>query len=109
MMKKALVTGAAQGIGRTIALRLAHQGYDIAIHYRNSKDAAQKTAIEARDAGVNAVILQADVTQDAAAQSLVRAAAQALGGLSVLVNNVGDYAATPTSLLTAAVWHATLA
>lgn len=88
-MPKALVTGAARGIGRAIALELAHQGHDVAIHYRSDPGAAEQLRDEIVALGVNAAVLQADLAQAEAATQLVKAAAQALGGLDILVNNAG--------------------
>ncbi|MEB3885993.1 bifunctional dihydropteridine reductase/dihydrofolate reductase TmpR [Lyngbya sp. CCY1209] len=91
MLKKALVTGSAVGIGRAIALHLAGQGFDVAFHYKNSADAANQASQEAATYGIKSMALQADVTKPEQAQSLVETAAEKLGGLSVVVNNVGNY------------------
>jgi 3-oxoacyl-[acyl-carrier protein] reductase len=101
----ALVTGSARGIGRAIVLALAADGLDVAVHYRRSEAEARRVAAEASDHGVRAVALQADVTVEAEAQRLVDAAAHALGGLRVLVNNVGDYHRGPLAELDSATWH----
>jgi 3-oxoacyl-[acyl-carrier protein] reductase len=90
-MKTALVTGAARGIGKAIALRLAREGYSVAVHYHTSHSDAQTTCQELEALGVKAVALQADVRDPKAATALVQQATQALGGLGVLVNNVGNY------------------
>jgi 3-oxoacyl-[acyl-carrier protein] reductase len=102
----ALVTGAARGIGRAIAMSLAAGGLDVAVQYRSSQDAAREVVAEmiARY-GVRAVALAADVRHDHEAQSLVDAAAHALGGLRVLVNNVGDYHQGPLAELDVSTWH----
>jgi 3-oxoacyl-[acyl-carrier protein] reductase len=96
----ALVTGSARGIGRAVALALAADGLDVVVHYRRSRDDAQAVADEAQARfGVRAVVLAADVTVEDEAHGLVDAAAQALGGLRVLVNNVGDYHRGPLAEL----------
>ena len=105
MVKTALVTGAAKGIGRTIALKLAREGYSIAIHYRASSDEAQAVKRECEALGVKAVTLSADLRDSSAAQRLVSSVAEQLGGLSVLVNNVGNYVRKPFSDLTLEDWR----
>ncbi len=107
-LKTVLVTGSAKGIGRGIALELARNGYDVAIHYRSSQSQAEAFKLELEALGVKAVALQADVTQPLEAEKLVQDAANALGGLGVLVNNVGDYIRKPLFDLEIAEWHSML-
>jgi NAD(P)-dependent dehydrogenase (short-subunit alcohol dehydrogenase family) len=87
----ALVTGSAAGIGRGIAVALARGGYDVAVHYRRSADEAEATRAQIEAFGVRAITLQADVTDSRAAGEIVRESWARLGGLAVLVNNVGNY------------------
>lgn len=108
MIKKALITGSAVGIGKAIALDLASKGFDVAFHYRHSADKAETAKNEALQYGVKAIALQADVTQPSQAQLLVENAAQELGGLSVIVNNVGDYLEKLASEITFEEWKHTL-
>jgi len=105
MMKIALVTGAAKGIGRTIALTLAQQGFDVAVHYHRSETAAQQTVADLRAHQVQAIALAADVTHPPAVQTLVDTVVEKFGGLSVVVNNVGNYCKRPIDELTIAEWH----
>ena len=85
----ALVTGGGRGIGRAICLALAKAGVDLCINYAAGSSAAEQTAEECRELGVQAVVLQADVTNPAECQNLVEKAAGTLGRLDVLVNNAG--------------------
>lgn len=103
-MPVALVTGAAQGIGRALVLALAGAGYDVAVHYRSSEDAATATAAEARAKGVRAETFQADVTDAAEAETLVETVHRTLGGPDVLINNVGDYHYGPLAELRVETW-----
>jgi len=100
----ALVTGSAQGIGRGIALALAREGYDLAVHYLHSAAEAEATRAEAEALGVRAIALRADLTDPEAARALVAEAHDRLGSLAVLVNNVGNYVYKPLDELTAAEW-----
>ncbi len=108
-MPAALVTGSAKGIGRALALMLAEEGYDVAVHYRKSRDEAQEVAQTAKGRGVDAITLQADVTDAEQAASLVNDTHRQLGRLDVLVNNVGDYLFTPLDELEIDDWHAMFA
>jgi NAD(P)-dependent dehydrogenase (short-subunit alcohol dehydrogenase family) len=105
MLKKALVTGSARGIGRAIALNLATQGFDIAFHYNKSADLATQAAQQAATFGVKSIALQADITNPEAARSLVEKAGEQLGGLSVVVNNVGNYVEKPIAQTSLQEWH----
>ncbi len=105
----ALVTGSARGIGRAIVLALAREGFDVAVHYRTSADDAERTRADAEAAGVRAVALPADLTDREVAAALVEEAHRALGGLRVLVNNVGSYVHTPLDELTYEEWDDVLA
>ncbi|MFB9990710.1 bifunctional dihydropteridine reductase/dihydrofolate reductase TmpR [Deinococcus oregonensis] len=102
----ALVTGAARGIGRALALALAAEGFNVAVHYRGSDSDAQETARLCELKGVQAAILQADLTQPQQARELVQRAQTALPGspLAVLVNNVGNYVHKPLLDTTDADW-----
>ncbi len=105
-MPAALVTGSAKGIGKALALMLADEGYDVAVHYRTSQREAEEVAQEVEAKGVGAVLLQADVTDAQQAAGLVNEAHAQLGRLDVLINNVGDYFFTPLGKLEIADWHA---
>jgi NAD(P)-dependent dehydrogenase (short-subunit alcohol dehydrogenase family) len=85
--KRALVTGGSRGIGAAIALALADKGADVAITYERSADRAAEIvrAIERKDR--KALAIQADSADPAAVKRSVDEAAQALGGLDILVNN----------------------
>ena len=89
--RAALVTGAAKRLGRAMALALAGQGFDIAVHYAGSAEAAESTAAEIRALGRRAVVLRADLAVEAEAAGLVGAAVAALGPLGVLVNNASTF------------------
>ncbi|HYB71125.1 MAG TPA: SDR family NAD(P)-dependent oxidoreductase, partial [Candidatus Bathyarchaeia archaeon] len=87
--KVALVTGGATGIGRATVVALAREGATIAINYSKSAAEAKATARLAEQAGVRALVVQADVTRDREARAMVDQVARELGGLDCLVNNAG--------------------
>ncbi|MCE2509731.1 MAG: SDR family oxidoreductase [Alphaproteobacteria bacterium] len=89
--KTALITGAAQRIGRAIALDLARHGWRIGVHYYQSPDAAQAVAEAIREAGSEAVLLEADLARETATADLVAKAVAALGPLGLLVNNASVF------------------
>lgn len=93
-----LVTGAGRRLGREIALALAAQGWDVAVHCRQSVAEAQATADEIQALGRRATVLQADLADEAACRALLPAAIQALGAVRAVVNSASlfeyDTAAT---------------
>ncbi|WP_422003274.1 SDR family oxidoreductase [Roseovarius mucosus] len=91
-MTRALVTGAGKRLGRAMALELARQGHDVAVHYATSREAAESVADEIRALGREAVTLEADLLDEAQVSPLVARAAQALGGpLTTLINNASIF------------------
>lgn len=88
--KRALVTGAGQGLGEAITRHLLEAGADVAIHYRTSAAGAQALQALAQRLGRRAALFQADLTDPEAAARLVEEAVRFLGGLDILVNNAGD-------------------
>ena len=90
--RKALVTGGATGIGRSAVLALARAGYDVAINYGSSAQAAQATAKEAAALGAKTLLLQCDVSDDAAVRRMMAAIGEAFGHLDALINNAGTTA-----------------
>ena len=90
-MPAALVTGAGRRLGRAMALYLAQRGYDVAVHYAGSADEAAGVVQEIRAMGRRSVALQADLLDEAATQALLPRAAEALGPLTVLVNNASVF------------------
>ncbi|MGZ5179154.1 MAG: SDR family oxidoreductase [Ramlibacter sp.] len=94
--KVVLVTGASRGIGAAIARAFAAQGAAVAVNYLRNADAAQDVVRACRDAGGDAVALQADVTVREQAAALVTRTVDELGRLDVLVNNAfAPYAFDP--------------
>lgn len=88
-MKAALVTGASRGIGRACALRLAADGYAVAINYAHNEAEAQAVLDEIRQNGGEGMLCRADVSDPAQVKQMVRDVNKTLGGPDVLVNNAG--------------------
>lgn len=87
-MQVALITGGAGGIGRAIALRLARDGYSVAVVDRDRVLGAE-TCTLAEAAGVRAAFFEADVSNNAQVASFVKGAEEALGPITAFVNNAG--------------------
>ena len=85
--KVVLVTGAAYGIGRAIALRLAQEAASIAVHCHTSRDQAEQTAARAREHGVPATVVHADFARREEIDAAVEQVTRELGPVDVLVNN----------------------
>ncbi|MGR3780117.1 MAG: SDR family NAD(P)-dependent oxidoreductase [Albimonas sp.] len=92
----ALVTGAGQGVGRSIALRLAAHGAGAVAVNDYHLDRAEAVAEEIRAAGGTAMAVQADVSDLEAVKAMVAKVAEAHGPIGVLVNNAGNQGANPT-------------
>jgi 3-oxoacyl-[acyl-carrier protein] reductase len=90
--KKALVTGGATGIGRSAVLTLARAGYDVAINYATSAQAAQQVAQEAKALGAATLLVPCDVSDEAAVRKMLGAVGESFGHLDALVNNAGTTA-----------------
>jgi len=87
--KVAIITGAGSGIGQAIAERLALEGADCVIDYRNHVDAANQTRDKIQAAGGQCIMVQADVSKLPDTQNLVDQAYSQLGRCDILVNNAG--------------------
>lgn len=85
----AIITGASSGIGAAIALAFAKNGCHVVINYNTNESGAQKTAALCKAQGVETLVKQADVSNDAECQMLVDAALKEFGQLHILINNAG--------------------
>ena len=105
----AIVTGGGTGIGRAVSLRLAKAGAKaVVVNYSRSKDDAQATAAELELLGTDALIHQADISDEPAVKSIIAATIKLYGRLDVLVNNAGttQFIAHPDlEALTEEVWN----
>jgi NAD(P)-dependent dehydrogenase (short-subunit alcohol dehydrogenase family) len=85
----ALVTGAASGVGKDIAMSLAAEGAAVAVSYRSSQSEAEAIAADIKFRGGQAIAYGADVANFAAVQDMVKRIAGEFGRLDILVNNAG--------------------
>ena len=87
--RTALVTGAARGIGKAIALRLAHEGAKVAVNYKTSETQAKEVVEQIAATGGEALMIQANVCDVGESRGLVRRVLDYWGHLDILVNNAG--------------------
>jgi len=104
----ALVTGAAKRLGRAIALRLAHEGADVAVHYGKSAVAANELVTEIAKLGRRSASFSAELTDVAAIQKLVADVASHFAQLDILVNGAANFLETKFGATTEATWDASL-
>ena len=102
--KIALVTGASRGIGRAAAIALAEAGADIAVNYHTRAEEARRVCAEIESLGRRSAAIQADVSSGAAVSRLVADVEQALGPVTILVNNAGMIRPQPVEEITEQSW-----
>ena len=91
----ALVTGASTGIGRSAAIALAKNGYNVVVNYSRSEDAAKMTAREVETAGARAFLYRCDVSDDDGVRAMLAAVEKEFGRLDALINNAGTTVDVP--------------
>jgi 3-oxoacyl-[acyl-carrier protein] reductase len=100
----AIVTGGARGIGRATVLRLAEAGADVVINYARNQEAAECVARRARELGVQALPLRADVSDVAQTAAVVDATVKQFGRVDLLVANAGIWEGAPVEEISEALW-----
>ncbi len=107
--KVALVTGSGRNIGRATALEFARRGANVVVNARANRQEAESVAREARELGVEAIAVLADVGDQAQVQRMVEQALAEFGRIDILVNNAGLRQAAPFTSLTVEEWRQVLA
>jgi len=100
----ALVTGGGRRIGKAIALGLAEAGWRVAVHYRSSRDEAERVVAEITDGGGMACALSCDLRDAASLENLMNQAKDALGPVTCLVNNAARFDYDEVRTMTVAQW-----
>ena len=104
MTRSVLVTGSARRIGRRIALDLAGDGWDVAVHCNTSNVEAEEVVGLITAMGRKAVIVRGDLSQAQVPERLIEEAAQALGGLTCLINNASVFEPDVVGSITLESW-----
>jgi NAD(P)-dependent dehydrogenase (short-subunit alcohol dehydrogenase family) len=104
----ALITGGAKRIGRSIAMRLASEGADLAINYNNSQADAERTVGEIRNFGRRASAIQGDVSKREDVAKIFASVEREFGRIDILVNNTGVFFAAKFEELTDEQWDGTM-
>ncbi|WP_035347141.1 SDR family oxidoreductase [Edaphobacter aggregans] len=97
MAKTAIITGASRGIGRTVAKRLAKDGFAVVINYAGNAAAAEEAVAEIRAADGDAIAIKADVANPDDVKQLFAKTIEAFGRIDVVVNNAGIMPLSPIS------------
>lgn len=105
MEQIALVTGSSRGIGRAVAAELARKGWAVCVNYRVRQDCAEELVRQLESEGCRAMAVQADVSDRAQVNAMVRRVEEAFGPVSLLVNNAGIAGQCLFQELTDARWH----
>ena len=105
MDKIALITGSSRGIGRATARRLAHDGYTVAVNYRERRDCAESLVEELSAEGLRAAAFQADVADRRQVFDMVHRVEDTFGAVSLLVNNAGVAGQALFQDITEEMWH----
>jgi pteridine reductase len=106
--RRALVTGGAKRVGRSIALALARNGMRLALHYNSSRSDAEKTLEQVSALSADALLLAADLSDRDAARTLVDRAVTALGGLDLLVLSAANFERIALDTVDDAAWDRSL-
>jgi len=106
--RRVLVTGASKGIGAAIAVRLARDGFDVAVHYRSDRDGALRTAADVESAGAASHLLQFDVADRDASRAAIDADIAAHGAYYGVVVNAGIHRDNVFPALSGEDWDAVL-
>src|SRR6266403_2215406 len=104
----ALVTGAGKRLGRAVALRLAGEGADLAVHYRGSDEGAREVVEEIEKSGRHAVAMRAELTSVEELRVLVQKVAHEFGRIDVLVNSAANFLPSSVISTTEEIWDASL-
>jgi pteridine reductase len=107
--KTALVTGGGVRVGRAITLGLAEAGADVIVHYNTSQASARETVADARELGVEAIAVQADLTDPENVRPVVQVAQERLGGIDILVHAASPFVATSLFDVTLHTWRELMA
>jgi len=106
--KVALVTGAGKRLGRAVALRLANEGADVAVHYRGSEAEAAGVVAEIEKLGRRGVAMKAELTSVEEIRGLVQRVAHEFGRIDMLVNSAANFLPSSVISTTEEVWDASL-
>lgn len=106
---RALVTGAGQRVGRAVAVELARRGFEVAVHYRSSREGAEQTVKACQDAGGKAFAIAADLSRAEDCAALTGALRTRWETLDLLVNNASTFEARPFDELTLDHWEEMMA
>lgn len=104
----ALVTGAGKRLGRAVALRLAREGADVAVHYGKSEAEAREVVAEIEKLGRHAAAFSAELTDVAAIEKLVQNVASQFARLDILVNCAANFLETKFRETSEAIWDASM-